>query len=144
VVLDRYELLIPAARLVERLGPRPAVLRTFLSGWSRDALAAFHRLQPASTFLYRGFVHAPLADLPAITAAVAPQGRALATLCEFRTADLLPQGLESYAVVGVIGDRDGFTIEIRLNRRPLPDHQTEAWIEELVGGPVAYRPLGLY
>jgi hypothetical protein len=120
------------------------VLRTFLSGWSHDALADFRRLQPASKLLYRGFVQANIADLSAITGAVAPRGRALATLCEFGTPALLPQAHEAYAVVGAICDHDGFTIEIRLNRRPLPDRQTQAWIEELVGVPVAYRPLGLY
>ncbi|MEW6683286.1 MAG: hypothetical protein AB1451_10260 [Nitrospirota bacterium] len=144
VVLDRYQLLVPAARLVERLGPRPAGLRTFLSGWSHEALAAFHQLQPASKLLYRGFVHARLADLSAIADAVAPRGRALTTLCEFRTLELLPQAHEAYAVVGAIGDREGFTLEIRLNRRPLPANQTSAWLEALLGVPVVYTPLGLY
>jgi hypothetical protein len=144
VVLDRYELLVPAARLVERLGLRPALLRTFLSGWSPDALAAFHQLQPESKLLYRGFVHAQLADLPAIAAAVAPRGRALATLCEFRTPGLLPGAYEAYAVIGAIGDREGFTLEIRLSRMPLPADQTAAWLEALVGVPMVYTPLGLY
>ncbi len=144
VVMDRYELLVPAARLVERLGIRPAELRTFLSGWSPAALAAFHRLQPAAKLLYRGFVHAPLAELPAIALAVAPRGRVLATLCEFRTLDLLPGADEAYAVIGAIGAREGFTIEVRLNRKPLPAGRTETWIEGLVGVPVGYAPLGVY
>jgi hypothetical protein len=144
VVLDRYELLVPAARLVERLGLRPAVLRTFLSGWSPDALADFRRLQPEATLLYRGFVHAPLADLAAIAEAVAPRGRALATLCEFRTPDLLPEGREAYAVIGAIGSREGFTVEIRLNRMPLDADRTGAWLADVVETPVAYAPLGLY
>jgi hypothetical protein len=144
VVMDRYELLVPAARLVERLGIRPAELRTFLSGWSPAALAAFHRLQPAAKLLYRGFVHAPLTELPAIAVAVAPQGRVLATLCEFRTPDLLPGADEAYAVIGAIGTREGFTIEVRLNRKPLPAARTETWIEGLIGAPVGYAPLGLY
>jgi hypothetical protein len=144
VVMDRYELLVPATRLVERLGIRNAELRTYLSGWSPDALAVFHRLQPASKLLYRGFVHAPLTALPAIASAVAPRGRVLATLCEFRTPDLLPKADEAYAVIGAIGAREGFTIEIRLNRKPLPASQTEPWIEALIGVPVGYAPLGLY
>jgi hypothetical protein len=144
VVFDRYELLVPAARLVERLGLRPAALRTFLSGWSLEALTEFHRLQAGAKLLYRGFVHAPLADLAAITAAVAPSGRALATLCEFRTPDLLPGAREAYAVIGVIGSRDGFTVEIRLNRMPLPADRTGAWLTELVGVPVVYTPMSLY
>jgi len=130
--------------LVERLGVRSAALRTFLSGWSSDMLAAFHQLQPGAKLLYRGFVHAHLADLPAITVAIAPRGRALATICEFRTVQLLPNARESYAVVGAIGDRAGFTVEMRLNRMPLPRDQTEAWLEGLLGVPVVYTPLGLY
>lgn len=144
VVLDRYELLVPAARLVERLGLRPAALRTFLSGWSLEALTEFHRLQPGTKLLYRGFVHAPLTDLVAIAAAVAPRGRALATLCEFRTPDLLPGAREAYAVIGTIGSREGFTIELRLNRMPLSEERTAAWLAELVGVPVVYSPLSLY
>jgi hypothetical protein len=143
-VMDRYELLVPAARLVERLGIRPGELRTFLSGWSPDALAAFHRLQPATTLLYRGFVHARLTELPAIVSAVAPRGRVLATLCEFRTPELLPDANEAYAVIGAIASRDGVTVEVRLNRKPLPASRVAAWIEELVGAPVMYAPLSLY
>lgn len=144
VVLDRYELLVPAARLVDRLGVSPATLRSFLSGWSPEALAEFRRLQPAAKLLYRGFVHAPLADLAAIAEAVAPRGRALATLCEFRSPDLLPGAREAYAVIGAIGSCEGFTVEIRLNRMPLPADRTGAWLAELVGVPVEYTPLSLY
>ena len=144
VILDRYDLLVPAARLVEHLGSRPALLRTFLSGWSHDVLMKFHQLQPSSKLMYRGFAHAPLTDLPAITAAVAPRGRSLATLCEFRSPELLSAANECYAVVGAIGTREGFKVEVRLNRRPLPGLQTDRWLEELVGGPVTYAPLALY
>lgn len=144
VVLDPYEVLVPAARLVQRRGVRPAELRTFLSGWSSDVLATFHELQPTTKLLYRGFVHARLVDVPSIAAAIAPRGRALATLCEFRTCELLPEGQDAYAVVGAIGEGDRFTIEVRLNRRPLPTSETEEWIAALVGAPVVYAPLPLY
>jgi hypothetical protein len=144
VVADRYELLVPAARLIERLGVRPATLRTFLSGWPRSVLAEFHRLQPGSRLLYRGFLQASLDDVPEIVKAIAPHGRVLVTLCEFRTGEVLRTAEESYAVVGVIGSAMGYTIEMRLNRAPLPEHEMEEWLERLIGVPMGYAPLGLY
>jgi hypothetical protein len=142
VIEDRYALLVPAARLVERLGTRPAVLRTYLSGWPEGALAAFRALQPTTKLLHRGFVHATLNDLPAIADVIAPRGRVLATLGEFSTAGMIPDGREAYAVIGAIGGHDGFAVEMRLNRLPLSRGDTEVWLESLVGAPVAYAPLG--
>jgi hypothetical protein len=144
VVADRYELLVPAARLVERLGTHPAVLRTFLSGWSPNALEALHRLQPAAKLLHRGFVHASLSDLPAVAAAIAPRGRALATLCEFATTDVTPEGRDAYAIIGVIAAAEGFTVEVRVNRMPVPVGEMDAWIEGLIGARVVYAPLASY
>ncbi|MFZ5861532.1 MAG: hypothetical protein ACOYXR_01585 [Nitrospirota bacterium] len=144
VIEDRYALLVPTARLVERLGVQPAVLRTYLSGWPTDALSAFHALQPATKLLHRGFVHASLNDLPAIADAVSPRGRVVATLGEFPTASLLPGGHDAYTVLGAVGAHDGFTLEMRLNRLPLSKGDTEAWLEGLVGLSVIYSPLGGY
>ncbi|MFZ5875999.1 MAG: hypothetical protein ACOYXU_06270 [Nitrospirota bacterium] len=144
VLEDRYALLVPAARLVDRLGARPAVLRTYLSGWPPDALAAFRALQPTATLLYRGFVHASLDDLPDIADAVAPRGRVVATLGEFSTAGMIPHGRDAYAVIGAVGSHSGFTFEVRLNRLPLSRGDTEGWLEDLIGAPVSYAPLGGY
>jgi hypothetical protein len=144
VIEDRYALLVPAARLVERLGARPAVLRTFLSGWPPDALAAFRALQPSAKLLHRGFVHAGLEDLSAIADAVAPRGRVVATLGELSTAGMLPDGRDAYAVIGAVGSHTGFTFEVRLNRLPLSRAETESWLESLIGAPVSYAPLSGY
>jgi hypothetical protein len=144
VIEDRYALLVPAARLVERLGARPAVLRTYLSGWPPDALAAFRALQPTAKLLYRGFVHAGLSDLPDIADAVAPRGRVVATLGELSTAGMLENGRDAYAVIGAVGSQKGFTLEVRLNRLPLSRAETESWLEALIAAPVSYAPLSGY
>ncbi|MBI3804359.1 MAG: hypothetical protein HY282_11425 [Nitrospirae bacterium] len=144
ITADPYELLVPAARLVSKFGARPATIRTFFSGFSREVLQMFHRLQPEGRLLYRGYVQAPLSDLPKIVQAVEPSGRVLANLCEFRTTQLLPKGEEAYAVIGVIGSGLGFKIEIRLNRAPLPEERMEEWLEGLTGLAMRYAPLSSY
>lgn len=141
---DRWELLVPAARLVERLGIRPATLRIFLSGFSTAQLAGFHALQSSARMVYRGYLQASLGDVPTIVEAIAPHGRALVTLGEFRTGDLLRQGEDAYAVVGVIGTRTGYVIELRLNRTPLAQTEMASWLESVVGLPMVYAPLALY
>ena len=144
LVSDRYELLVPAARFISRVGLRPAVIRTFISGFPKEILEEFHRLQPESKMLYRGYIHAPLNDLPQVVGAMAPNGRALVTLSEFGTRELLPEGEESSAVIGVIGSESGFKVEVRLNRAPLPEGEMERWLNDLTGLPMGYAPLALY
>lgn len=144
IVSDRYELLVPAARFISKVGARPAVIRTFISGFPTEILEVFHRLQPESNMLYRGYLHAPLKELPDVVGSMRPTGRALVNLCEFGTRQLLPEGEESYAVVGVIGSEAGFKIEVRLNRAPLPEEEIEDWMNELIGLPMGYTPLPLY
>ena len=144
IVADPYELLVPAARFISKMGIQPATVRTFFSGFSREVLETFHRLQPMSRFLYRGYIHAPLKDLSKMVEAIGPTGKVLANLCEFRTGQVLSEGEEAYAVVGVIGSQSGFKIEIRLNRAPLPEEQMEEWLKRLTGMPMRYAPLSLY
>ena len=141
---DRWELLVPAARLVETLGIRPATLRIFLSGFSPSQLSGFHALQPSARMVYRGYLHASLGEIPAIVEAIAPHGRALVTLGEFRTGDLLGRGEDAYAVVGVIGSQTGYLIELRLNRAPLAEAEMASWLESVLGVPMVYAPLALY
>lgn len=144
IVSDRYELLVPAARFISKVGIQPAVVRTFLSGFPHEILNEFHQLQPESRMLYRGYLHAPLNDLPEVVQAMAPNGRALVNFCEFPTRPFLPEGEASDAVIGVIGSEPGFKIEVRLNRAPLPEGEMEAWLEKLTGLPMSYSPLALY
>jgi hypothetical protein len=144
IVSDRYELLVPAARLISKFGNRPALVRTFLSGFPQEILEKFHHLQPQSKMLYRGYIHAPLKELPEVVSSMAPHGRALVNLCEFATRRLLPEGEPSDAVVGVIGSESGFKIEVRLNRAPLPEDEMGDWLNDLIGMPMGYSPLALY
>jgi hypothetical protein len=144
IVSDRYELLVPAARFIAKFGIQPALIRTFLSGFPLETLDKFHQLQPQSRMLYRGYIHAPMKDLPQVVQAMAPNGRALVNLCEFGTRQLLPAAEASDAVIGLIGSESGFKIEVRLNRAPLPENEMEDWLNDLIGLPMAYSPLALY
>lgn len=144
VVADRYELLVPAARFIERLGVRPATLRTFVSGWPPAVFDEIHRLQPDARRLVRGYLHACLLDLPEIVGAIAPRGKILSTLCEFRASDRDAAAQDAYAVVGVIGGPDGYAVEVRLSRAPRPEDEMDAWVSRLVGRPMVYAPLSLW
>jgi hypothetical protein len=94
--------------------------------------------------VYRGYLQASLGEIPAIVEAIAPHGRALVTLGEFRAGDLLGRGEDAYAVVGVIGSRMGYLIELRLNRAPLAEVEMASWLESVLGVPMVYAPLALY
>ncbi|HEV8715467.1 MAG TPA: hypothetical protein VGX03_21885, partial [Candidatus Binatia bacterium] len=86
-------------------------------------------------------VHCPLDELPEILQAIAPDGRQYATLCEFQTQRLLPEGVEASAIIGIVGADGRFQIEARLNRAPLPETEMSDWLERLVGLPMVYAPL---
>ncbi len=144
VVSDRYSLLVPGARLVAKTGKHPAIIKTFLSGFTQEALQAFHQLQPGAKMIYRGYIHACLNNFPEVIEAMKKnKGRALMTLCEFQTEQFLPDALKASAVMGLIGDTSGFKLEIRLNRSPLPPDAIAEWLLELTGLPVSYAPLTL-
>lgn len=142
VVSDRYSLLVPAAQLVEKTGLEFATVKTFLSGFSPEALAAFHQLQPKARMLCRGYIHASLEEFPELVQTMTNrQGRALINLCEFETKQLLPNQKDASAIIGLIGDASGFKIEIRLNRCPIAPEKIETWLSELTGLPLVYTPL---
>jgi hypothetical protein len=86
-------------------------------------------------------VHCPLDDLPEIRSAIEPDGRLYSTLCEFQTQELLPNGGEASAIIGVVGSSAGFAIEVRLNKAPLEEEMMIGWLERLIGYPVVYAPL---
>jgi hypothetical protein len=138
---DAYEFLVPASKLAATFAPEPAMVRAYLTGFSDAALAEFQAIEPAGRFAYRCSVHCPLDDLPEILSAIQPDGRLYATLCEFQTHDLLPEGEEASAIIGIVGSNGGFQIEARLNRAPLVEGAMAAWLERLIGHPVVYAPL---
>ena len=139
--LDAYEFLVPASRLAATFTPQPASVRAYLTGFSEAALDAFAAVQPCSRSVYRCSVHCALAELPEVLATIAPQGRLYSTLCEFQTQDLMPDGEDASAIIGIVGTAAGFQLEARLNRAPLPEDHMTGWLERLLGMPVEYAPL---
>lgn len=138
---DAYEFLVPASKLAATFGPTPASVRTYLTGFSEGALKEFETIQPKARYAYRCSAHCPLDELPEIQAAIQPHGRLYATLCEFHTQELLPEGEEASAIVGVVGSQVGFQVEVRLNRAPLREEVMPSWLERLIGHPMTYAPL---
>lgn len=139
---DAFEFLVPAGRLAATFGGEPAAIRAYLTGFSNAALEEFQAVQAGARYAYRCSAHCPLGDLPDILKSVAPAGRLYATLCEFQTQCLLPDGADSWAIVGVMGEEGGgFQIEVRLNRAPLPEDEMAGWVETLLGLPATYAPL---
>jgi hypothetical protein len=138
---DAYEFLIPACRLAATSAPEPASVRAYLTGFAEDALVDFHTIGPPVRSVYRCSVHCPLDDLPEIRSAIEPDGRLYSTLCEFQTQELLPNGGEASAIIGVVGSSAGFAIEVRLNKAPLEEEMMIGWLERLIGYPVVYAPL---
>jgi hypothetical protein len=138
---DAYEFLVPASRLAATLGPEAAGVRAYLTGFSEEALGDFAVIEPPARLAYRCSVHCPLDDLPEVRTAIGVDGRLYATLCEFQTQELIPEGEEAAAIVGVIGTGNGFQLEVRLNRAPLREELMAGWLERLLGYPVVYAPL---
>ncbi|MBI4400150.1 MAG: hypothetical protein HY581_00780 [Nitrospirae bacterium] len=145
---DAFEFLVPASRLAATWGNgpvasggEPASVRAYLTGFSESVLEEFQAVQPGAQYAYRCSAHCPLDELPEILQAIAPAGRLYATLCEFQTQRLLPEGEDASAIIGVIGAEGGFQIEARLNRAPLGEEAMPAWLEQLLGLPVTYAPL---
>jgi hypothetical protein len=138
---DAYEFLVPASKLASTFGPQLAGVRTYLTGFSEPALKEFEMVQPGAAYAYRCSVHCSLDELPEVLGAIKPHGRLYATLCEFQTQELLPQGGDASAIVGIVGSGSGFQLEMRLNSAPLREEVMEGWLERLLGQPVRYAPL---
>jgi len=138
---DAYEFLVPASKLAATSAPEPAGIRTYLTGFSEDALIDFLKVEPPARSVYRCSVHCPLDDLPEIRSVIEPDGRLYATLCEFQSQELLPEDTDASAIIGVVGSRAGFGIEIRFNKAPLHEERMVNWLEQLIGHPVVYAPL---
>jgi hypothetical protein len=138
---DAYEFLVPASKLAETFAPEPAGVRAYLTGFSEAALTEFQSIEAGARFAYRCSVHCPLDELPEIMTAVQPDGRLYATLCEFQTQDIVPEGEDASAIIGIVGTNGQFQIEARLNRAPLKEEAMAGWLERLIGYPMAYAPL---
>ena len=116
-------------------------MRAYLTGFSEPALDAFAAVQPGARSVYRCSVHCALGELPEVLATIEPQGRLYSTLCEFQTQELMPEGDDASAIIGIVGTAGGFQLEVRLNRAPLPEEHMAAWLERLLGYDVTYAPL---
>lgn len=138
---DAYEFLVPASKLAATFAPQAASVRAYLTGFSEAALEKFSAVQSGARSLYRCSVHCVLGELPEVLGTIEPQGRLYSTLCEFQTQELMPDGDEASAIIGVVGNAGGFQLEVRLNRAPLPEDHMAGWLERLLGQPVQYAPL---
>ncbi|MBI4002332.1 MAG: hypothetical protein HY348_11180 [Nitrospira defluvii] len=137
---DAYEFLVPASKLAATFAPQAAGVRAYLTGFLAETLEKFAAVQPGARSVYRCSVHCALGELPEVLATIEPQGRLYSTLCEFNTQELLPDGDEASAIIGIVGNAGGFQLEMRLNRAPLPEEQMAAWLERLLGYAVTYAP----
>jgi hypothetical protein len=138
---DAYEFLVPASKLASTFTPEPAGVRAYLTGFSEEALTEFAAIEPGARFAYRCSVHCPLDELPEVLEAIQPEGRLYATLCEFQTQAVLPEGDDASAIIGIVGLNGQFQIEARLNRAPLKEEAMKPWLERLIGHPLSYAPL---
>lgn len=138
---DPYEFLVPASKLAATYGGEPAGVRAYLTGFSEEALQEFQAVLPGVRLAYRCSAHCPLDEVPEVLDAIRPHGRLYATLCEFPTQELLPEGEDASAIVGLVGTDAGFQMEVRLNRAPLREELMPGWLERLLGMPVTYAPL---
>ncbi|HQW89436.1 MAG TPA: hypothetical protein PK478_06285, partial [Nitrospira sp.] len=57
------------------------------------------------------------------------------------TQELMPEGSDASAIIGIVGTAGGFQLEARLNRAPLPEEHMVGWLERLLGYDVTYAPL---
>ncbi|MGE3153879.1 MAG: hypothetical protein AB7G48_02900 [Nitrospiraceae bacterium] len=138
---DPFEFLVPASKLAATCGNELVTVRSYLTGFTEEVLTEFADAVPGARACYRCSVHCPLDEVPEILDVILPDGRLYATLCEFQTQELLPAGDDASAIVGLVGGRGTYQVEVRLNRAPLPESQMPAWIERLIGLPVTYAPL---
>jgi len=140
-VPDAFEFLVPAGRLAATWGGEPATVRAYLTGFSQPALKDFETTGPGARYAYRCSVHCRFNELSEIFSVISPNGRLYATLCEFQTRELSPEMENAWIIIGVVGTGDGFKVEARLNRAPLPENEMDGWLETLLGFPVSYAPL---
>ena len=138
---DPYEFLVPASRLAATCQSKPVTVRSYLTGFSESVLKKFMEIEGEPRSAYRCSLHCSLEDLSEIRGLTGSDSRLYATLCEFQTNQFLPKEMNAWAIIGVVGYSDGFRIEVRLNRSPVNLDEMTAWLDTLLGFPVAYAPL---
>ena len=138
---DLFEFLVPASRLAATHGKDPAGVRIYLTGFSQAALKEFEAIEPGARYAYRCSAHCKLQELPEVHRAIFPAGSLYATLCEFQTGEILPHGKNAWVIIGIMGAEDGFRLEARLSRAPLPEDEMDGWLQSLLGHPMRYAPL---
>ncbi|HEY5649223.1 MAG TPA: hypothetical protein VIU33_06965 [Nitrospiria bacterium] len=138
---DANQSILWAARLAETWEGKPANVRVYLTGFDERALAAFEKSGGEMELVYRLSLHIRLEDLPEILHVVAPNGRVYTTLWEFKTNTVFPNLDEAWMVIGAVGTENGFKLEVRLNRAPLPEEEMGPWLSALFKRPLVYAPL---
>lgn len=141
---DPFEFLVPASRMAATLDGRGTTIRTYLTGFSQEALKDFMAVELKARYVYRCSAHCSLGELPEILEILGRSSRLYSTLCEFQTQSLLPQGHDAAAIIGVVGTKGNFQIEVRLNQMPIARSKMDAWLEDVLGFPVAYAPLSAF
>lgn len=138
---DSNQSILWAARLAETWEGKPTTVRVYLTGFDEQALAEFQSTEGEFEYVYRLSLHTCLADVPEILRLIAPKGRIYTTLWEFKPNEIFPNLEEAWMVAGIIGGENGFKLEVRLNRAPLPEDQMTPWLSTLFNRPMGYAPL---
>ncbi|MFQ5992795.1 MAG: hypothetical protein ACE5NA_10215, partial [Nitrospiraceae bacterium] len=77
---DAFAFLVPASQLAVTCGGEPVGVRTYLTGFSEQALAEFQQVEPGARYAYRCSAHCPLDEVPEILTAIQPRGHLYASL----------------------------------------------------------------
>ncbi len=140
-VADPFQFILPATQLAKTSVNNESRVRAYMTGFHPEALHEFWELQPPAQHAYRCCVHCRMEDLLRVQKAIQPAGRLYATISEFQTQELLPDGIDAWAIVGIVAHEEKFTIEVRLSRAPLAEADMLPWLEALIGHPMLYAPL---
>ena len=141
---DAFEFLVPASQLAATYHGRPATVRTHLTGFSEEELMDFHTLNADKRSVYRCSAHCSLKDVPDILDILDQSGRLYTTLCEFQTHEILSQGRDAAAIIGIVAGKGQFHLEVRLSQNPLDREETTQWLEKTLALPVCYAPLSAF
>ena len=136
-----FEFLVPASRLAATHRGTPSNIRIYLTGFSKEELKDFEPIEPKARYVYRCSMHCSLNELPEILSLMGQSGRLYTTMCELQTHSLLPNRPDAAAIIGIVGTKGHFQIEVRLNLMPLARSDMDQWLEQLLGIPMTYAPL---